>query len=284
MWSRVSSCSSSGSFRRMSVMVGERNPASACCQTRQRFRHGLPYSLSMIENLMSTRVRLHFIGVVGWCWFSAVRLAPCGLHCPEKSICVTLIRRPIPRTLSGLYSIRAGLLSPQSPSTSKHRRVCNVISGLIIERHVQSTTRPPIRPGHAWFPLHRYTFPNNARLSRSCHRVTKSLKYVRPSLHVPLLAARYSLTAMISCGSLFRPQGLSDSWQRRARAERSDLGSHSQPGTERYRKGTPEVNGLWFDRPSCHPTLIKEDTQGLQNSLTQQNALRVFAADKPLLV
>jgi hypothetical protein len=89
---------------------------------------------------------------------------------------------------------------------------------------------------------------------------------------------------MISCRSFFRPQGLSDSGQRRARAERSDLGSHSQPGTERYRKGTPEVNGLWFDRQSCHPTLLLEDTQGLQNSLMQQNALRVFAADKPLLV
>ena len=98
-----------------------------------------------------------------------MRLAPCGLHCPEKSICVTLIRRPIPRTLSGLHSIRACLLSPQSPSTSKHRRVCNVISGLIMERHVRSTTCPPIRPGHAWFPLHRYTFPNGAELPcRGC--------------------------------------------------------------------------------------------------------------------
>jgi hypothetical protein len=62
--------------------------------------------------------------------------------------------------------------------------------------------------------------------------------------HVPLLTARYDSTAMISCRSFFRLQGLSDSGQRRARAERSDLGSHSQPGTERYRKGTPEVNGL----------------------------------------
>ena len=102
--------------------------------------------------------------------------------------------------------------------------------------------------------------------------------------HVPLLTARYDSTAMISCRSFFRPQGLSDSGQRRARAERSDLGSHSQPGTERYRKGTPEVNGLWFDRQTCHPTLLLEDTQGPQNPLTQQNALRVFAADKLLQV
>lgn len=149
-----------------------------------------------------------------------------------------------------------------------------------MERHVLSSI-PHVCPGHAWPPLRRYTFPKRGLLPCQGRGTV---------LHRASSTCNSSSRVLIHCALQFDcDDQLSFSFAPRVSLTRgrkelvlnAQISGRTVDRHGTLPKGTPEVNGLWFDRQSCHPTLFDEKHAG---STEPFDVTRVITSGKLLLV